>query len=137
LDFVRNRLEGLSLSDPDKGPGTILSTSLSVQTRARVHALSPGYERAFVIVERLGARRDVSKTPPYQGARGCLWSSSLSFIPWDSSGALIFGDWSTDEGVSDICSLRLEYLFCVVLKGFFSMDMLADLLAWDLIGPTL
>lgn len=40
LDFVRDRREGLSVSDPDKGPGTILSTKLSLQTRARAHALT-------------------------------------------------------------------------------------------------
>jgi len=53
----------------------------------------------------------------------------------DALGAPIYGDWDSDAGVSEICSLRLEYLFCVVLKGFFSKDMLADLLAWDTADP--
>jgi hypothetical protein len=47
LDCVRERPEDLSVSDPDKGPGTILSTKLSLQTRARAHALSSSYERSF------------------------------------------------------------------------------------------
>jgi hypothetical protein len=136
LDFVRNRKESLSVSEPDKGPGTILSTRLSLQTRARAHALSSSYERSSLIVERLGAYADGSpKTPPYKGALQCFWSSSFSCIPVDGLGAPIFGDWDSDAGVSEICSLRLEYLFCVVLKGFFSEDMLADLLAWDTADP--
>ena len=61
LDFVRNRKESLSVSEPDKGPGTILSTRLSLQTRARSHALSSSYERSSLIIERLGAYADLFK----------------------------------------------------------------------------
>jgi hypothetical protein len=75
------------------------------------------------------------KTSPYKGAPHCFWASSFSFIPTDCLGVPLFGNWDTDVGVSSICSLRLEYLFCVVLKGFFSMHILADLLAWDTTDP--
>jgi len=104
LDCVRNRKESLSVSEPDKGPGTILSTKLSMQTRAREHALSSSYERSSLTVERLGAYADGSpKTPPYKGALQYYWPSSFSFIPMDALGAPIYGDWDSDAGVSEIC----------------------------------
>jgi hypothetical protein len=137
LCSVRERPEDWGLSDPDKEPGTILSTRRSMQ--ARVHALSDSYERLFLIIERLGLHMhphplaSLPKTPLYKGALGVMWASSFSFLPLDPLGQFpVFGDWDTDEGVSEICSLRLEYLFCAVLNDFSSVDMLADILAWDL-----
>lgn len=44
----------------------------------------------------------------------------------------MYGDWNIGEGVSLISSLRLEYLFYIVLHRLFPMNILTDLLAWDL-----
>lgn len=67
------RREGWIISGPDKGPGTILSSTIAMWARACAHALSPSYERALLLVERLGHDSNCSpKTFPHQGAPGAF-----------------------------------------------------------------
>jgi hypothetical protein len=43
----------------------------------------------------------------YKGALHFYWPSSFSFIPTDALGSPVYGDWDSDAGVSEICSLSL------------------------------
>jgi len=98
-----------SLSDPDKGPGTILSTKLSLQTRARAHALSSSYERSFLVVERLGAHPDgTSKTFPYKGAPHCFWAVVLFPLSQQIALGCLFLGIGILMFVSSICSLSIS-----------------------------
>jgi len=89
------------------------------------HVQKSTYERAWLVVQIIN-----TNTLTYTGTNGSIWPSSLSFIPSLLTGEKFWGDCDTQEGISEILMLRLEYYLTEILSFPLPPDILADFLSW-------
>jgi len=125
FNTLRNRIEKFSFTFSDKQKNLVIISRDAEQSMTATHVQKSTYERACLVVQAIN-----TNTLTYTGADGSTWPSSLSFIPTLLTGEKVWGDWDTQEGISEILMLRLEYYLTEILSFPLPPDILADFLSW-------
>ena len=125
LNTLRNRIDDFSFTFSDKKNNLVIICCDAEQSMTATHVHKSTYERACLFVQIFNTH-----TLTYTGANRSTWPSSLSFIPTLLTGEKVWGDWDTQEGISEMLKLRLEYYLTEILSFPLPPDILADFLSW-------